>query len=93
MTLILQSYSTKYTHQLSTVQTCSIQFNSKHFIQPAWSNFITLRQACEDNKTRMDNKLRQGYKHAVKKKKKKVLYRAEVTVTHATSYSWCTICT
>ena len=51
-----------------TVNINTLQFNSKHFIHPKWGNYITLRQACEKNKTRMDHKLRQGYKHTVKKK-------------------------
>ena len=45
----------------------TVQFNSNsnHIIHPAWDNYITWRRAREENKTRMDDKLRQGYKHAV----------------------------
>ena len=44
------------------VNSIQFNFNSKHFIHPIWGNCITLRQAREENKTRMDSMRRQGYK-------------------------------
>ena len=43
----------------------SVQFSSKHFIRRTWGIYMTLIPAREEHETRMDNKLRQGYKHAV----------------------------